>query len=157
MRQLSALSRFTSSMYTVATPELYYFNQETNTQILEYLPNATNLKAYALENWGAPTGPTTKTQCYELGRSLGVWLRSFHAWSNGPEQSSLRETVAGNEAMQSMKYTINYRGTLQRINRHPSILGGSKEVFEKVAAMAEAELTDSSQLRVIHGDFWTGK
>lgn len=144
-------------MYTIATPKLYSFNQETNTQILEYLPDATNLKAYALENWAALTDSTAKTQCYELGRGLGVWLRSFHAWSNGPEQAGLRETVAGNETMQSLKYNINYKGTLERINRYPSILSESKEVFEKVASMAEEELRDPSQLRVIHGDFWTGK
>lgn len=99
-------------------------SRKSNNQIMEYLPNVTNLKAYALQHWSAqpPTGPKVKPQCYEQG-GLGDWLRSLHNWGSLPEQVSLREALVASGEMQTIKYMYDkLPGNLRLIDRHLSIL-----------------------------------
>uniref|UniRef100_A0A0D2XZQ4 Aminoglycoside phosphotransferase domain-containing protein n=1 Tax=Fusarium oxysporum (strain Fo5176) TaxID=660025 RepID=A0A0D2XZQ4_FUSOF len=141
----------------ISTPEAYYFNQDSNTQVQEYLSEALSLKDYALKYYAAPTPPTLKEQCEQLGHGLGSWLRAFHSWSQEPKQAALRETFAGNKEMQGLKNMINYQQLLQVVDRHPEILGDARDVLQGVSDLAAGELADESALYPIHGDFWTGK
>ncbi|KAF9777172.1 hypothetical protein IL306_004536 [Fusarium sp. DS 682] len=140
----------------ISTPEIYYFNRDTNTQVQEYLPGALSLKDYALKYYAAPTSLTLKEQCSQLGQGLGSWLRAFHGWSQEPKQAALRETFAGNKEMQGLKNMINYSQLLQMVDRHPEILGDARDVLQGVSDLAAGELADESALHPIHGDFWTG-
>lgn len=148
------------------TPKHYPFPQDPNTQIQEYLPNGTNLKAYALEHWSASSSSPAaesadvqRAQAKELGLSLGRWLRAFHDDSSTlhPSQEEMREAIAANGVMQGLKHTINFQWLLDRVAQFPDILTEAVPVFEEVKEMAAAELRDESRLQVIHGDFWTGK
>ncbi|KAK7935393.1 kinase-like domain-containing protein [Apiospora marii] len=153
------------SRYVVRTPKHYPFPQDPNTQVQEYLPKGTNLKAYALEHWSAPpSSPAAESpdvqqqaQARQLGRSLGRWLRAFH--DNSSElhpRDEMREAVAANGVMQGLKYTINFQWLLDRAAQFPDILTEAVPVFEEVKEMAAAEIRDTGRLQVIHGDFWTG-
>ncbi len=155
--KVAALPRFTSSLFSVGTPKSYEFNEEFNNQILEYLPQALSMKEYALKNWMPPSTPKLEAQGFELGRSIGSWLKTFHNWSAHPEQIDLRALVAKNGFMQELKYHINSHANVSNVGKFPDALGGAKAVFEELAALAKDVLKVQSQLRVIHGDFWTGK
>ena len=157
LRLLSKFPPVISSPYEVGTPKLYHFNPQTSTQIQEYLPNATNLKNYALENFQGPTSAASEPQCLQLGQGLGRWLREFHNWSDQPDNQSLRDLFAKNTAMRNIKKAINYDQLLGRLGMFPAILQEHKETLQQIVAMATAELADESKLSVIHGDFWTGK
>lgn len=146
----------------IRTPRLFYFSQESNTQVQEYLDNALNLKAYALKYFSTSATPgsaneSERPKILEVGRGLGRWLRSFHEWAASPEQEALRNRVKMNKEMQYIKFTYGYQNLLWRSDKLPSILGDAKPVFEEVFAKAKAELEDQDNLQVIHGDFWTGK
>ncbi|KAF4333841.1 cytoplasmic trna 2-thiolation 2 [Fusarium beomiforme] len=153
---LAELPQTETSACKISTPETYYFNRDTNTQVQEYLPEALSLKDYALKYYAAPTSPTLNGQCDQLGHGLGSWLRSFHGWSQEPKQAALREVFAGNKEMQGLKNMINYRQLLQMIDRHPEILSDARDVLQDVSDLATRELADESALYPIHGDFWTG-
>ncbi|KAF7548830.1 hypothetical protein G7046_g8543 [Stylonectria norvegica] len=155
---LAALPPTTSSTFTISTPRMLLFNPATNTQVQEYLPHAVNLKEYALAHYATPAAAASvKPQCVKLGRSLGHWLRSFHDWSERPDQARLREILARNKDMQGLKHMINYRQLVQLTGAHPDILGDEvKPVLQEIAEMAAGELADEAALHVIHGDFWTG-
>ncbi|KAF5021662.1 hypothetical protein F66182_6282 [Fusarium sp. NRRL 66182] len=140
----------------ISTPAIYQFHHDSNTQVQEYLPKAISLKDYTLKYYAAPTSPSLKSQCEQLGRGLGAWLRAFHGWSQEPMQAALRELFAGNNEMQGLKNMVNYQQLLQMVDRHPDILGDARDVLQGVCDLAAGELTDESTLYVIHGDFWTG-
>ncbi|KAL2172224.1 hypothetical protein VTG60DRAFT_7068 [Thermothelomyces hinnuleus] len=144
----------TKGAYAVRAPKLHYFNPDTNTQIQEYLPGALSLKDYALRHFSSPD-PSRKPLCLELGRSLGVWLREFHAWASLPEQANLREELKSNEPMQKIKHMANYQTLVGTVANFPSILGEAQETFEKIKDATAKEL-DRPDLQIIHGDFWTG-
>lgn len=141
--------------FLVRTPKFYHFDEQNNTQVQEILPNGKDLKTYILGTYSANTPDAVRPQCLQLGRALGRWLHNFHAWSK--TQEGLRRIVAGNTDMRGLKLTINFSWLLDRIEKYPSILGESRDVFEKVRDMATRELEDESRLQVVHGDFWTGK
>ncbi|KAF5616030.1 cytoplasmic trna 2-thiolation 2 [Fusarium tjaetaba] len=153
---LAGLPPTETPSFRISTPETYYFNQDSNTQVQEYLPEALSLKDYALKYYVAPTPSGLKEQCEQLGHGLGSWLRAFHGWSQEPKQAALRETFAGNKEMQGLKNMINYQQLLQVVDRYPEILGDARDVFQGVSDLAAGELADESALYPIHGDFWTG-
>ncbi|KAJ4391434.1 hypothetical protein N0V93_005051 [Gnomoniopsis smithogilvyi] len=144
-----------SDAYSVRTPKVYLYNPESSTQVQEYLPNALDLKTYALKHFSASTPASASHQIIEVGRGLGLWLRSFHAWA--ASQEPLRALARTNGEMQVIKLNYNYGLLLRRVDSFPNILADAKAVFEDVFAMAKAELGDEDKLQVIHGDFWTGK
>ncbi|KUL83778.1 hypothetical protein ZTR_08634 [Talaromyces verruculosus] len=147
---------------TVKTPRLYDFNQSTHTQIMEDLPEASDLKTWLL----SPAGMSLdKPAAKAIGHALGLWLGSFHAWISHDEQIALRDKLAENKSMQQLKYVINYNQLVSMIDRYPHILEESRSVFEKVRAYASEELSTHTSNSAsngndgwgpIHGDFWTG-
>ncbi|KAH7131397.1 kinase-like domain-containing protein [Dactylonectria estremocensis] len=156
LAHVAALPPTSTAASFIRTPAVYHFNQETNTQVQEYLVNAVSLKIFALEHYATPTPLSLEPQCQQLGHGLGAWLRSFHDWSDQPEQVALRETVSRNKEMQLIKNMINYKQLVQMADLHPTILGGVKSELQEICEMAAAELEDETALHVIHGDFWTG-
>ena len=155
LRALSGLPP-TSGAYAVRAPKLHHFNPETNTQIQEFLPDALSLKEYALKHFSLSRDPSRKPLCVDLGRSLGVWLRSFHDWAALPEQSNFRSEIKSNEAMQKIRQFANYSTLVNTVDNFPDILADARETFEKIRDATAEEIT-RPDLQVIHGDFWTGK
>lgn len=157
-----------SGAYTVRTPTLYHFLPESHTQVQEYLPRATDLKSHALKHCALPpslaSGSDNATTgagaaYHDVGKGIGSWLRRFHAWARDEKQTKLKEVAARNSEMQEIKRMINYGWLEPAIQKFPAVLDndGSKAAFERMRAMAAAELADVDGLQVIHGDFWTGK
>ncbi|KAM5345531.1 hypothetical protein ACJ41O_011392 [Fusarium nematophilum] len=153
---LAALPPATTASCAVATPAVYHFIPDSNTQVQEYLANAVSLKDYALKHYASPTPRTLKPQCEQLGVGLGTWLRAFHTWGQEPGQAAMREVFARNTEMQGLKNMINYQQLLQMVDRHPTILGDARDVLQGISDLAAGELVDETALCAIHGDFWTG-
>jgi hypothetical protein len=158
---LKALDGFesyeSSEKITVKTPRLLHFDKETNTQILEDLPDSVDLKHYLISE---VSRDMSKTSARALGHSLGSWLRSFHACASKPEQTEMRDILGKNHALKDLKFYINYTWLLDTVDNFPAILEESREVFEKVRDFAAEELKRAElddEYNVIHGDFWTGK
>ena len=64
-----------------------------------------------------------------------------------------------NQYMRDLKFMVNYDALVNTIDKYPTVLGDSRDVFSKVREMAAAELSrkDGNGLGIIHGDFWSGK
>jgi hypothetical protein len=69
----------------------------------------------------------------------------------------LRQLIAKNTEMQGMKKSLNYDQLLWKLQKMPALLGQYEDILQQVVDFATTELQDVSKLRVIHGDFWTGK
>ncbi|OQD81660.1 hypothetical protein PENANT_c026G06102 [Penicillium antarcticum] len=156
LQALHDLPPYSKVNVTVKTPRLFSFDKETNTQILEDLPNSVDLKNFL--NSGISDN-TTDSTARTLGCAIGSWLQSFHSWGNESAQLETKSTVAGNTAMRDLKFYINYTMLIDTIPNFPEILEQSREIFGKVHDMAADELKkvdDSDDYGIIHGDFWTG-
>jgi len=157
LEETFAIPPFINATCSVRTPKLYESNVNGHNQVMEYVTNGTNLKAYVLRFYAPPTSDASKSQCFELEQALGSWLRSFHDWASLPEQSTFRNIVSSNVDLQRIRYQANYASTVRLVNRFPSILENSVQLLEQVRDATAAELRDEAALRPIHGDFWTGK
>lgn len=140
--------------YVVRAPKCYLYDDATNTQIQEYLPNGINFKTYALQNFPSPTPKSLRPQCHQLGKALAQYIMGF----NRKTDAKLHEELERNKAMQALKHMINYDWLLQRVDQFPSILEEAREVFVKVKEQALDELNAVPEdLKPIHGDLWPGK
>ncbi|GKT43723.1 4-hydroxytryptamine kinase [Colletotrichum spaethianum] len=156
LEHLSALPPSAYGKLSVATPKLFYFDKETNTQVQEYQPNPLSLKNYALQHFTALASESAKPQCLNIGQSIGKWLRAFHEWSNSSEQRKFRDIAAANKEMQKLKHWVNYERLPSSVERFPSILGECASTFTAIADKMTKEMENDESLQVIHGDFWTG-
>ncbi|KAL0933898.1 uncharacterized protein CTRU02_210697 [Colletotrichum truncatum] len=158
LRSLSGSSLFDKSTdahtFVVRTPNLFYFDDKSTTQIQEYLPNGIDLKSYVLQHFSAPTPQPLEPKCRQLGKALGTWLRAFVEWS--AQQVKHRELVALNGFGQEVKHMINFAWLNDRITGFPGILGDVKDILQEVEDMAATERKEQSKYQIIHGDFWTG-
>ncbi|KAL5360180.1 phosphotransferase enzyme family protein [Aspergillus floccosus] len=153
---LSALNAFpaqTTESITIQTPRFYHFNPETNTQIVEELPAAQDLKSFFV----AQPRDVDRSWAVGVGRALGRWLKAFHAWGDDAAQAGVRDAMAGNVFMRDLKFSVNYDRLVAAVDQYPAVLAGRQEVFEAVREMARGELgREGEGVGLIHGDFWTG-
>lgn len=157
LRALSGLPPYSEAGVTVKAPELLHFDSDTDTQIVEDLPDSVDLKTFLLSN---VSSDVSKASAEALGRALGSWLRSFHDWGNNEDQSGCKATLGENESMKQLKFWVNYTMLIDTIANFPDILDQSRDVFEQVRDFAATELTKQNhddEYGIIHGDFWTGK
>jgi hypothetical protein len=159
---LQALDRFHGSRITdgamTRTPKLLYADQETNVQVIEYIPDSIDLKQILVST--ASTG-FTPSRAVSSGVALGRWLRDFHDWTSHSDQAALRQHVKQNRAMSELKYRVEYGVILKVLENFPDVLAPNRTVLEEVVRSAEQGLeldhASDASLGVIHGDFWTGK
>jgi hypothetical protein len=155
--------------YVIRTPKCYLYDDATNTQIQECLPNGINLKAYALKNFPSPTPAYLRPQCHQLGKALAQYITGFHHKTKKEVKDWLREKrdapepklyaeIKSNGDMQRIRHMTYYDWLLERIDIFPGFLEEAREVFVKVKEKAAEELKGPpGDLLPIHGDFWTGK
>jgi hypothetical protein len=124
---------------------------------MEDLPSALDLKTFLLSPSIAST--ISREWATSIGRTLGIWLRSFHTWIDDPAQAEVASGFEKNETMKKLKFSINYDSLLKMVGAHPDLLEGSRGVFERVRERAAAELEEGvgGPIGAIHGDFWSGK
>ncbi|KAK7923162.1 hypothetical protein PG985_007233 [Apiospora marii] len=146
----------------VRVPQLYHFDRETHTQILQDFADTTDLTtmlqspAAAVEKNLPGSGPKA------VGHALGSWLREFHDWSSMPAQRPLQAQVGPNLGMRRLKCLITYDSFIEILERHPELLvEGCKDTLEEVQATMEQEFerppAEGDESRgLIHGDFWSG-
>ncbi|KAH1419427.1 hypothetical protein KXX32_008763 [Aspergillus fumigatus] len=141
---------------TVKTPRLVQFNRDTNTQILEDLPGALDLKSFML----LPTNSqnVSRELAASIGRALGKWLLSFHTWASEESQKELAKTMEKNEVMRDIKFMVNYDNVVKMVDQFPNLLKESQHILGEVKNVAAAELgrKDGKEFGIIHGDFWSG-
>ena len=138
---------------SVRTPKLLLYDDLSNTQVMEYLPNSTNLKAYINSHLNSATPAELEPHCHALGKALGHYISACHHNTD----DKLRETLKSNSQMQNLKHMINYDWMLDRIGQLPEILGDAKSTFTAVKEMAWKELDHEGELMITHGDLWPGK
>lgn len=150
---------------TAKAPKLYHFSASTNTQVMEDLPCAVDLKTFLRSPEAAQRNLVSRGWAKSIGRTLGIWLRSFHVWGDDPGQQEAAGRFDEDETMKSLKFDINYNELLGMTNRYPDLLGDHLDLFDRIKATAAQELEkwedETGQVdRVvgpIHGDFWSGK
>ncbi|KAI1074466.1 kinase-like domain-containing protein [Whalleya microplaca] len=153
---------FPYSDSTVKTPHLYLFDRETNTQVLEDIPGAVDLKTVFMSP--AANVVLSKSFATSIGRALGSWLRSFHTWSSAASQADIQADtgIGHNEPMRELKYRITYGSFIKVLEQFPDVLGDHKKTLEEVEASAINDFKKAAgdeqdeEWGIIHGDFWTG-
>ncbi|KAG0159571.1 hypothetical protein PDIDSM_7093 [Penicillium digitatum] len=156
LQALDGLAMYTNGEISVRTPHLLDFNRDTNTQVFEDLPNSIDLKNFLLSKC---SHDLSESSGRALGGALGCWLKSFHRWTAEKQQIESTKRLGENKVMKDLKFWVNYTMLLDTIENFPSILGGDRDVFEKIRNLAAAELDRQShddEYGAIHGDFWTG-
>jgi hypothetical protein len=158
---LDALHAFrpqTVSNATIKTPQIYYFDRKTNTQVLEDLTDTVDLKTVLESPHVATVLPPSVAET--TGRALGNWLQAFHSWAVEPAQAELGKVIGGNTSMRDLRYSISYGAFIEIVQKFPDIWDTNKDTLEEVRAMAKAEYATSTggqNWGIIHGDFWSGK
>ncbi|KAJ4320931.1 hypothetical protein N0V84_005635 [Fusarium piperis] len=137
---------------TARTPRCFYYDDDTKTQIHEYLPNTVDLKTYIQNHFSWSTPKKLELPCRNIGKTLADYISKFHVASDQMVQSTAIESfpaLRSNDKMQSLKHMINYDWLLQRIDQFPEILSGVRDVLYQVKLQALLESGD----KPIHGDF----
>lgn len=161
---LNALNSFPSTIVDnlyLRTPHLYLFDRKSNTQVLEDLSGAIDMKTVL----GSVTASSILPQSFStaMGRALGAWLRSFHSWTSEPAQADLQRAMGENKAMRKIRYAISYGAFIDIVQKFPEIWEGCRKVLEEVRDMAASEYVKTTKDKtgenwgVIHADFWSGK
>ncbi|KAI2701938.1 hypothetical protein CBS147332_7714 [Penicillium roqueforti] len=156
LQALDGLAIYTNGKISVKAPHLLDFNQETDTQVLEDLPNSIDLKNFLLSE---VSHDLSESSGRALGGALGSWLRLFHNWTADEQQMESTKLLGENKFMKDLKFWVNYTMLMDTIENFPSILEEDRDIFEKVRDLAAAELERQSHADgygIIHGDFWTG-
>ena len=123
---LDTLNHFSvvTEIGVVRAPCLYHFDKITNTQVLKDSPGAVDLKTILISQ--ANNEIMSPQVTLAIGRSLGVWLRSFHDWTSEPAQAELRAVIGRNGAMRELKYNITYGNLLKILKDFPELLEGDQ-------------------------------
>ncbi|OJK03274.1 hypothetical protein ASPACDRAFT_23693 [Aspergillus aculeatus ATCC 16872] len=145
-----------SRVITVKPPRLLTFNPDTNTAVLEDLPDSLDLKTFCISSAASTT--ISQEWAVSVGKALGTWLWAFHRWTDERDQANVVAELEMNHTMRDLKLSVNYGSLAERIDRYPALLGEARDVFEKVrvAAAAEVEKNGGLGYGIIHGDFWSG-
>ncbi|KAI8218465.1 hypothetical protein K4K53_008738 [Colletotrichum sp. SAR 10_77] len=151
-----------SSSITVKSPRCYVYDEETKTQIQEYLPNVVHLKKHLLKFPPSDTPMDLRPQYQNIGSAIAKYISKFHELTNSILESdrpdgtgsSLKDALYKDNQMQKLKHMINYDWLLDRVAQFPSILGHLRGIFEEVKGQALEEIRGGDKtLTVIHGDF----
>ena len=145
---LHGLPHLLSNNVLIKTPTLHYFSKESNTLVVEDLPDSVDLKTSLL----GQRIPKQIATC--IGSALGSWTRAFHDWGMAPEQNKLQTYLKDNVLATGLKWNVNYGRLLETAASFPSVLEGHRKVLEEICI----EMKNESRSNVIiHGDFWPGK
>ncbi|KFX92520.1 hypothetical protein V490_05338 [Pseudogymnoascus sp. VKM F-3557] len=152
---LTAMHTFTlvsESGITVKTPYMYLFNESTHNQIIQDFPNSVELKRYMQAH------TLSESESRRLGVALGSWTKRFHGWGDKSEQEHLKRDIEQSKMSSELKFFVNYGRLEETVDLFPDVLGRCRDMFKELADCMNKELkdTDNPDLKLIHGDFWTG-
>ncbi|TVY43400.1 hypothetical protein LOCC1_G003933 [Lachnellula occidentalis] len=159
-------SQNTTSTFRIKIPRLHLFirGTDTNTQVLEDIHGAVDLKALLISPSLTANSNLSHSHAMSIGRALGSWLRDYHAWVSTRSQADLRAEIEANEPMRKLKYCISYNSFIEVIQRFPEIscTEFDKKILKDAKDMAmeefdrKATAEEGEEWGIIHGDFWTG-
>ncbi|KAI0163698.1 kinase-like domain-containing protein [Pestalotiopsis sp. NC0098] len=156
---LTSLSstRVYAKTVVVKAPQLYLFDRETNTQVLEDFTNAGGFKSIVF----SPTSASLVPQPPVIGRHLGSWLRSFHDWSSAPQQAAMRNQLWQKDPVRKLKYLVTFDVFIRVLENFPELLDGHQQTLKEVQEAMAADFQKPSNEAdegwgLIHGDFWSG-
>jgi hypothetical protein len=160
LNSLTKRSSLTTLKTVINIPRLYLFNRETNIQVLQDFIDTDSLRAFLFSPM--TDNALSRTTPVAIGRSLGVWLRSFHTWGSAPEQASLRKQMCQHDQMRRVKYDYTYGSFVEVLRQHAELLQGQEKTLKTVQDAIAKELEkpsseDDEGWGLIHGDFWSGK
>ncbi|KAK8125751.1 uncharacterized protein PG998_001510 [Apiospora kogelbergensis] len=149
-----------SGAVEVRVPQLYHFDRETHTQVLQDFADTTDLTTI-LQSPSAFQRTLPASSPMIVGQALGSWLRMFHSWASMPAQKTLLEGVGPNQGMRRLKCLTTYDSFIEILERHPEAIGGYKDTLEDVQAVMKQEFEKppadgKGSSGLIHGDFWSG-
>ncbi|KAJ5385633.1 hypothetical protein N7517_003544 [Penicillium concentricum] len=153
LRALDGLATHTTGKITVKSPRLLDFNRDTDTQVVEDLPNSIDLKNFLLSE---VSHDLPESLGRDLGTALGSWLRSFHLWTDEEQHT---KDLGANTVMKDLKFWVNYTLLMDTVESFPGILEDYRDIFENIRDLAATELKRQNHddgYGIIHGDFWTG-
>lgn len=132
---------------------MYLFNESTHNQIIQDFPSSVELKSYMQAH------TLSESESRRLGIALGSWTKRFHVWGDKSEQEQLKRDIQQSKMNSELKFFVNYRWLEDTVDLFPDVLGRCRDMFKEVAKRMNKELedTDNLDLKLIHGDFWSGK
>ncbi|KAK3384139.1 kinase-like domain-containing protein [Lasiosphaeria ovina] len=162
LQSLAAFSPSTTGTAVVGVPRLYLFNRLANIQVLEDLTDTAWLRAALFSS----TAETLLAQSSHaaIGRALGAWLRSFHAWSAAPAQAALRAHMWQHDPARKAKHDFTFGTLLAVLQNFPHLLRGHESTIRAVQDSAASALEKPSTgdgdgddgWGLVHGDLWSG-
>ncbi|KAF3017071.1 hypothetical protein E8E14_006232 [Neopestalotiopsis sp. 37M] len=159
---LSSLANLTPPQVTTDTvvvkaPRLYYFDRESNTQVLEDFADAGGFRPILF----SPNAGTLRPQPIEIGHHLGSWLRSFHEWALEPRQAALRAQLGQKDPVRKLKRSVTFDVFLTVLEGFPGLLNGHQETLQVVQEAMTKEflkpaMDEDEGWGLVHGDLWSG-
>lgn len=142
--------------HAVSVPRSLQFDDKVHVHIMEYIPNARDLASTMRDL-------NPRVDSFVIGLTIGAWLRHFHTWTSLPDQSLLRQKIAGNEPMRLLKRRITYDTILGLLESFPTISDSIRCILKDVQTGMKANVNgvDDTEAAenwgVVHGDCWMGK
>lgn len=129
---------------SIRPPRHYYFDPQTNTQVMEDIPHCERLRDYLLSAASKDIHPATATS---VGETLGVWLASFHSQDWSHIEKRLPAALEANKCLWRNVHDSMYEYILSLYD-DPTIREGAQQTLARVNAKRSA---------AIHADFSTKK
>jgi hypothetical protein len=127
----------------VRTTTPYAYDAETKTLVLEYPPNAVDLKTYSLNHFQSPTPDYLRKPTQELGRVQAMYMVKFHdvtreivqksfVQKHTRQLSGFNRVIDSSNEMQRLKHGINFDWMIGRVEQFPDILSEAKDTLHLV-------------------------
>lgn len=141
---------------TIKTPKSYWYDEAEKLQVIQHIPSTAPL-SHALRTLNTH-------QAYTVGHALGHWLRSFHTHTSSATSQKLNEEISQNEEVVRLKYKLTWEqgsSALHLLSSYGLLTINEEQSAAWDAAKGRAEeemqISDSTNVGVVHGDFWAGK
>jgi len=135
---------------TVGLPEIYYYDEKNKVLVMQDAgAEVNNLKASLL------AGEINSNQADVIGRAIAKFASKLHSW--GKAQPELCEEIRAHRQATTVPLWLTYGRLAETIDIvSENMLEEYREVFHQAQLVMTAEMRDSAECGIIHGDYWTG-